>query len=65
MRILTSTLVHRLIINIPKDWTLKVSVVSDNGFVGTPVVNPFGDGSNTDCWNNLMIILGDDDNQFE
>jgi len=35
----------RLIINVPKDWT-EVSVVSDDGFVGTPAITSFGDGSN-------------------
>ncbi len=34
----------RLIINVPKDWT-EVSIISDDGFVGTPTLTQFGDGS--------------------
>lgn len=34
----------RLIINVPKDWT-EVTVISDEGFVGTPVPVEFGDKS--------------------
>ena len=34
----------QLIINVPKDWT-QVSVTGDDGFVGTPIVTSFGDGS--------------------
>lgn len=34
----------RLIINVPKDWT-EVTVISDEGFVGTPTVTQFGDNS--------------------
>ncbi|MCV0392349.1 MAG: hypothetical protein K5790_03525 [Nitrosopumilus sp.] len=34
----------RLIINVPKEWT-EVTVISDEGFVGTPVPVEFGDKS--------------------
>jgi len=34
----------KLIINVPKEWT-EVTVTSDDGFVGTPPITPFGDGS--------------------
>ena len=34
----------RLIINVPKEWT-QVTVIDDDGFVGTPGITTFGDNS--------------------
>jgi len=50
----------QLIINVPKGWT-NVNVLSYPGFVGTPTVTTFGDGS-TQIIGTTTSNLGDDAN---